>query len=211
MIKSNYILDCYNGFNQKERIKSMITIEQVEKLRKYTGVSYTLAKEALEETDGDLLEAVILLEKQQKLQPQSEKTNVRSDHVEEEKVVEDKKKERKDSEANETFREFIRFIKDLLHKGNTNRFDVVKDKKVVMMIPMTLFVILILFAFWFMLPLLIIGLFFGYGYRFSGTDLEKTNVNEAVEKVSDVTLKAGEIVAKAASDLSKELNQKKDE
>jgi 23S rRNA A1618 N6-methylase RlmF len=62
-----------------------------------------------------------------------------------------------------------------------------------------------------MLPLLIIGLFFGYGYRFSGTDLEKTNVNEAVEKVSDVTLKAGEIVAKAASDLSKELNQKKDE
>ena len=189
----------------------MITIEQVEKLRKYTGVSYTLAKEALEETDGDLLEAVILLEKQQKLQPQSEKTNVRSDHVEEEKVVEDKKKERKDSEANETFREFIRFIKDLLHKGNTNRFDVVKDKKVVMMIPMTLFVILILFAFWFMLPLLIIGLFFGYGYRFSGTDLEKTNVNEAVEKVSDVTLKAGEIVAKAASDLSKELNQKKDE
>jgi translation elongation factor EF-Ts len=55
----------------------MITIEQVEKLRKYTGVSYTLAKEALEETDGDLLEAVILLEKQQKLQPQSEKSSRR--------------------------------------------------------------------------------------------------------------------------------------
>ncbi|PKM69376.1 MAG: ubiquitin [Firmicutes bacterium HGW-Firmicutes-19] len=199
------------GSIKKGRIKSMITIEQVEKLRKYTGVSYTLAKEALEETDGDLLEAVILLEKQQKLQPQAEKTNVRSNHVEDEKVVEDKKKERKDSEANETFREFIRFLKDLLHKGNTNRFDVVKDKKVVMMIPMTLFVILILFAFWFMVPLLVIGLFFGYGYRFSGSDLEKTNVNEAVEKVSDVTLKAGEIVAKAASDLSKELNQKKDE
>jgi preprotein translocase subunit SecF len=101
-------------------------------------------------------------------------------------------------------------MKDLLHKGNTNRFDVVKDKKVVMMIPMTLFVILILFAFWFMLPLLVIGLFFGYGYRFSGADLEKTNVNEAVDKVSDVTLKAGEIVAKAASDLSKEIQKKDD-
>lgn len=189
----------------------MITIEQVEKLKKYTGVSYSVAKEALEATEGDLLEAVILLEKQQKLHPQPENTNIRSDQGEEEKVVVNKKPEKKESEANETFREFVKFMKDLLHKGNTNRFDVVKDKKVVMMIPMTLFVILILFAFWFMVPVLIIGLFFGYGYRFSGSDLEKTNVNEAVEKVSDVTLKAGEIVAKAASDLSKEFNQKKDE
>jgi hypothetical protein len=189
----------------------MITIEQVEKLKKYTGVSYELAKQTLEKTDGDLLEAVILLEKQQKLQPQTDQTNIGSKHLDEEKVTEDKKKEKKDSEANETFREFIRFMKELLHKGNTNRFDVVKDKKVVMMIPMTLFVLLILFAFWFMVPLLIIGLFFGYGYRFSGSDLEKTQVNEAVEKVSDATLKAGEIVAKAASDLSKEFNQKKDD
>jgi hypothetical protein len=78
------------------------------------------------------------------------------------------------------------------------------------MIPMTLFVLLILFAFWFMLPLLVIGLFFGYGYRFSGSDLEKTKVNEAVDKVTDVTLKAGEIVAKAASDLSKEIQKKDD-
>lgn len=188
----------------------MITIEQVEKLKKYTGVSYAIAKEALEQTDGDILEAVILLEKQQKIQPQggnvAEKTNVE----EKSKSSESNGKKTKDSEVNETFREFGRFLKDLLHKGNTNRFDVIKDKKVVMMIPMTLFVLLILFAFWFMLPLLVIGLFFGYGYRFSGADLEKTNVNEAVDKVSDVTLKAGEIVAKAASDLSKEIQKKDD-
>jgi hypothetical protein len=187
----------------------MITIEQVEKLKKYTGVSYAQAKEALEQTDGDILEAVILLEKQQKIQPQGEKTVVET-KAEEKKDFERSEKKSKDSELNETFRDLGRFLKDLLHKGNTNRFDVIKDKKVVMMIPMTLFVLLILFAFWFMLPLLVIGLFFGYGYRFSGADLEKTNVNEAVDKVSDVTLKAGEIVAKAASDLSKEI-QKKDE
>lgn len=187
----------------------MITIEQVEKLKKYTGVSYAQAKEALEQTDGDILEAVILLEKQQKIQPQGEKTVVET-KAEEKKDFERSEKKSKDSEPNETFRDLGRFLKDLLHKGNTNRFDVIKDKKVVMMIPMTLFVLLILFAFWFMLPLLVIGLFFGYGYRFSGADLEKTNVNEAVDKVSDVTLKAGEIVVKAASDLSKEI-QKKDE
>lgn len=188
----------------------MITIEQVEKLRKYTGVSYAQAKEALEATDGDILEAVILLEKQQKIQ--SEPTTNNSSRAEEKtaRSTENTTKS-KDSEVNETFRDLGRFLKDLLHKGNTNHFDVIKDKKVVMMIPMTLFVLLILFAFWVVLPLLIIGLFFGYGYRFSGSDLEKTQVNEAVEKVSDVTLKAGEIVAKAASDISKEFNQKKED
>lgn len=197
------------GSIKKERIKSMITIEQVEKLKKYTGVSYATAKEALEQTDGDILEAVILLEKQQKIQPQSEKI-VETQFEEKAKSFDGSGKKSKDSEVNETFREIGRFLKDLLHKGNTNRFDVIKDKKVVMMIPMTLFVLLILFAFWFMLPLLVIGLFFGYGYRFSGTDLEKTKVNEAVDKVTDVTLKAGEIVAKAASDLSKEIQKKDD-
>lgn len=189
----------------------MITIEQVEKLKKYTGVSYATAKEALEQTDGDILEAVILLEKQQKIQPQGGYTTVETKTVEDSKSLGSNGKKSKDSEVNETFKDLGRFLKDLLHKGNTNRFDVIKDKKVVMMIPMTLFVLLILFAFWFMLPLLVIGLFFGYGYRFSGADLEKTNVNEAVDKVTDVTLKAGEIVAKAASDLSKEINQKKDD
>ena len=188
----------------------MITIEQVEKLKKYTGVSYAQAKEVLEQTDGDILEAVILLEKQQKIQPQSEKPAEEVKSEEKKSNVEKSEKKTKDSEVNETFRDLGRFLKDLLHKGNTNHFDVIKDKKVVMMIPMTLFVLLILFAFWFMLPLLVIGLFFGFGYRFSGADLEKTNVNEAVDKVTDVTLKAGEIVAKAASDLSKEI-QKKDE
>jgi hypothetical protein len=186
----------------------MITIEQVEKLRKYTGVTYAQAKEALESTDGDILEAVILLEKQQKIQPQST-TETKAEEKSKGDDVSGKKT--KDSEVNETFKDLGRFLKDLLHKGNTNHFDVIKDKKVVMMVPMTLFVLLILFAFWVMLPLLVIGLFFGYGYRFSGSDLEKTQVNEAVEKVSDVTLKAGEIVAKAASDISKEFNQKKED
>ena len=40
-----------------------VTIEQVEKLQKRANVSYEEAKEALEECDGDILEALIRLEK----------------------------------------------------------------------------------------------------------------------------------------------------
>lgn len=45
----------------------MITLEQVEKLCKRANISYDEAKAALEETDGDMLEAVINLEKQGKV------------------------------------------------------------------------------------------------------------------------------------------------
>jgi translation elongation factor EF-Ts len=66
-------------------------LNKLKSLKKYTGVSYSVAKEALEATEGDLLEAVILLEKQQKLHPQPENTNFRTDRGEEEKVVVNKK------------------------------------------------------------------------------------------------------------------------
>ena len=43
-----------------------ITLEQVERLKDKANVSYEDAKNALEQTDGDLLEALILLEQQGK-------------------------------------------------------------------------------------------------------------------------------------------------
>lgn len=45
----------------------MTTLEQVEKLRAMANVSYDEAKAALDATNGDLLEAIILLEKQGKV------------------------------------------------------------------------------------------------------------------------------------------------
>ena len=42
----------------------MITLEQVEKLREKANVSYDEAKAALEAANGDMLEALINLEKQ---------------------------------------------------------------------------------------------------------------------------------------------------
>lgn len=41
----------------------MITIEQIDELRKRLDVSYEEAKEALEACNGDMLEAIIYLEK----------------------------------------------------------------------------------------------------------------------------------------------------
>lgn len=45
----------------------MVDFEQVQKLREYANISYEEAKKALEEANGDMLEAVISLEKQNRI------------------------------------------------------------------------------------------------------------------------------------------------
>ena len=44
---------------------------------------------------------------------------------------------------------------------------------------------LLLFTFWITIPILVVGLFFGYRYVFSGPDLGKENVNNAMGSVAD--------------------------
>ncbi len=55
-----------------------------------------------------------------------------------------------------------------------------------MKLPVTVLVILFLFTFWITVPLMIIGLFFGYKYSFSGPELGKEEVNRTMDQVSDV-------------------------
>ena len=45
----------------------MVDFEKVQKLREYANISYEEAKKALEEANGDMLEAVINLEKQNRI------------------------------------------------------------------------------------------------------------------------------------------------
>ena len=99
----------------------------------------------------------------------------------------------------------------MLHKGNINSFEVVKEGNTIMMIPLTVLALLLIFAFWIMIPLLIIGLFFGYRYQFKGPDLEKTQVNQAMDNVSNATLHAVDTVVNAVDNLSKECKKNKDE
>jgi hypothetical protein len=52
---------------KKQEVLDMVTIEQVTKLREYADISFEEAKAALEETNGDILEAIVNLEKKGKI------------------------------------------------------------------------------------------------------------------------------------------------
>ncbi len=200
----------------------MVTMEQVEKLREKTGISYEEAKRVLEQTQGDLLEAVILLERENKIKTPSGggtyHSNEDTRQESSEKTQDQNKKKKTKAQQKEdslSFGElvgsFFNWLGKAFHKGNTNNFEVMKDGKNVMRIPLTVLVLLLIFAFWIVIPLLIIGLIIGFRYRFAGPDLEKTHVNKAMETVSDVTMKAVDSVVDAAENFSRDIKKGKGE
>jgi len=93
---------------------SEITLEKIDIIKERTGVSYTEAKEALEECDSDVVNALIYIEAKQK---KYAKFNM--------------------EEMYSTKDEFITAIKDTVKKGNVTRIKVKKDENVVIDIPVT--------------------------------------------------------------------------
>jgi NACalpha-BTF3-like transcription factor len=87
---------------------SEITLEKIDIIRERSGVSYTEAKEALEKSDGNVVDALIYLENNKKSSMENIYTS-------------------KD--------EFIEWLKDIIQKGNVNRIKIKKDEKLLVDIP----------------------------------------------------------------------------
>ena len=89
-----------------------ITLEKIDIIKERTGVSYTEAKEALEECDSDVVNALIYIEAKQK---KSAKFNM--------------------EEMYTTKDEFMTWLKDTVRIGNVTRIKIKKDETVVIDIP----------------------------------------------------------------------------
>ncbi len=174
----------------------MTTLEQVEKLRDKANVSYDEARAALDAANGDLLEALILLEKQGKVtapegggyyssekQPPCASTNPGPNNQYWEQPP------YRNYNNGESFasmmKRFGRFCLKILQKGNANSFEVLRGTESKASMPITALVLLIIFLFWVTIPLLVIGLFLGFRYRFVGPDFGADPVNHAMESAAN--------------------------
>lgn len=167
----------------------MATFENVEKLRERANVSYEEAKAALEASGDDLLDAMIYLETQGKVAPPAGGGSYRAGTAQaqsETPVHTGRQGPQRDGERfSQMMGRFFKFCGRLLEKGNHNHFEVWRHGEYSFSFPVTVLVLLLLFAFPVMIPLAIVGLFFGYRYRFSGRDLEGTAVNKAMDSAAN--------------------------
>lgn len=159
----------------------MEKFEKVEKLRERTNVSYEEAKQALEACDDDILEAMIYLEK---LGRTSGIARSGFAGEKQEKASEEPKQEG-DKSLGEMMKRFGRFCVRWIDKGNRNSFCIERGAKEILRVPITLLVVLLLFAFWVIVPLMIVGLFFDMRYHFKGPDIHIMDINHAMDQMAD--------------------------
>lgn len=147
----------------------MEKLEKIEKLRERAQVGYDEAREAYDYAGGDLLEALIYLEKQGKVQPPQGGGYYKSEHVAEPEDVEEggRRHERKEYTAfKEALDKIWQFFYGLFQKGNSIDFEILRDKKHMISFPVTILVLLLIFAPWLTIAFIIAGLFFGFHYQF---------------------------------------------
>jgi len=168
----------------------MTELEKVEKLREKTGVSYAEAKEALSNANGDLLDALIYLEKLGKVNPPPGGGFFSGIGVPDDYQKSSgrgyKEPERNGEQFSDLMSRLGQFFLKLFRKGNTNFLEARRNGEHLFSCPVTALVVLLLFFFWVTVPALIISLFFGVNYRFSGPDLERDSVNSVMGSASDV-------------------------
>lgn len=166
----------------------MSDFDLVEKLRSRANVSYEEARAALDATGGDLLDALIYLEKQGKVaSPSSGGTY--SSKAEPQRDETAYKALPPKNEHGEDFRQlmnrFFRWCGDVIGKGNKNHFEVWRHGQTILSVPVTVLVLLLIFAFWVALPLLIVGLFLNCRYAFRGNEVESINMNGIMDSAAD--------------------------
>ena len=147
----------------------MDNMEKVEKLRERADVTYEEARQALEENNWDLLDAMVSLEKQGKTKEPGQTAYSTSYEQQEEylpvkEAIEEKnRKKPRERRLRGLIRKFLRICRD-------NSFHVTRNGEEVIQVPVFILV-LALFFFWKpLIIVMIIALFFNVRYHFAGRD-----------------------------------------
>ena len=158
-----------------------ITLEKIDIVKERTGVSYTDAKEALEECDSNVVDALIYIEAKEK---KSNMFNM--------------------DEMYTTKDEFLEWIKSTARKGNVSRIKIKKDQTVVIDIPVNAGIAAGIFGL--IYPALIaIGLLTAV---LTKVTIEVTKADGSVEVINTIIKNTVDDVKNKMSDISDDMKEK---
>ena len=181
-----------------------ITLEQVERLREKADVSYGQAKQALEYSGGNLLDALIYLEEQGAIpRPQGAYYSTRNETPppppsQEELAPLGEKTDGTEKGKKKKFKGIgVKVVSGKTLFGTLRRWlidnelEIWRREQPITAIPMLLLTVILIFFFWIALPLMLLGLFFGFRYQVTGPDLEDDALNGVMGSVADTAADVG--------------------
>ena len=171
----------------------MTELEKVEKLREKANVTFAEAKEALDKSNGDILDALIYLESQGKATvPAAGGFYAGTNQpVQAEFIPADTGKPGGNAGGSgESFADLMKrfgaFCLKMFNMGLSNHLVATKGEQHLFSCPVLVVIILVLCFFWITVPLFVISLFCGFNYRFSGDQFGKDAVNSVMDGASNV-------------------------
>lgn len=177
-----------------------ITLEMVERLREKANVSYAQAKQALEYSGGNLLDALIYLEEKGSIPREegayySTKSETPPPPPSAEPLPAQLPDKRKKPKAPKQPRSegggARRFFNTLRRWLVDNELEIWRRDQPVTALPVLILALLLCCAFWVTALILVLGLFLGFRYRFSGPDLERDNLNGMMGDLADTAADLG--------------------
>jgi len=144
-----------------------INLEQIDELRKRANVSYEDAKNALDQSDGNLIEALVYLEKQNKIKPDGK------------------------SSSDNTFcgDKLFEKVKKIIKKCNETKLIITKNDVVILNICITLVILITVVAAPVVIVALILAFATNHKIRIRKKNDEDSEVNKVFDKISVVVNK----------------------
>ena len=184
----------------------MDKLEKVERLRASAQVTYEEALSALDASDGDLLDAMVLLEKQGKTAKPGQ--GVYSTSYQEQKayidVPDQVEQQKKDAPSlgkslRALFHTVIRFIKH-------TSFRITRHEKDLLRMPSWVMAVAVLIFWKELIPVALVAMLFGIRYSF-----ENSQGTENTDAANDILAKAGEFADDVKKEIRNGLKEKKND
>ena len=160
-----------------------ITLEMAERLKEKANVTYAQAKEALEYSGGNMLDALIYLEEKGAI-PRQENAyySTKSETPPPSSPADPPHADKKG--AKWFFHTLRRWLID-------NELEIWRKGQPITALPVLILLLLLCCVPYVTIPVLILGLFLGFRYRFSGPDLEREDLNSMMGSVADTAADLG--------------------
>ena len=167
----------------------MEDLNLIEKLKHKAHVSYEDAKDALENSEWDILDAIIYLERQGKTKEPSTSVFYTSensgDYSDNYKLISiDKREEKYKSNNKNDFQGIFEAICKAIDTCNNIFLEISKEGKMFLKIPITVLIVLLIFTFGVVIPLFTFSLFFGIDFSVSGKTIHKDKINKGLKEIS---------------------------
>ncbi|MEW9095389.1 MAG: DUF4342 domain-containing protein [Clostridiaceae bacterium] len=163
----------------------MEELKLIDKLREKTNISYEEAKIALENSNWNILDALLYLEENGRVEKPSVSVFYTNEARYSEKSEESGKNEENKYETNNSFQGIFVSICNYIDTCNNIFLEIKKEDRILLKIPLTVVIILSFFMFWIIIPLIIVGLFFDIKFYVYSKSVNTDKANKVVSDISE--------------------------